>query len=267
MGEIGTDKQLDAKSNEWIKENGTVSKRLAGMRKRMRQAVNAVNVSGEIFSLSREVLKAYDSVKTTIATKAGQVTGVIYGAGKGLVGLGKLVLWEPLDSQGELIEAGMEKLFGARTNIFGNDNQKFMEMAAKDPAGFAKQMALGLGKQIYGVVQNAEKLHVAQQSGEAGHAFDAAFKISEFIGEMFVDPTIVIGGLGKFAKFAKIADKAADALRAGQKALGLSKSLDNLAAAPKGIKVASAEGVAGAGKVFDDVAEGVARWQKWRAGR
>ncbi|MEX2449386.1 MAG: hypothetical protein WD407_00860, partial [Rhodospirillales bacterium] len=149
-----------------------------------------------------------------------------------------------------------ERITGARTNLFGTDNQDFMDAVYKDPGTVGKTMFFGLGKMTYDSAKNLEKLGVAVEAGEAGHAFDASEGVSEFVAEIFVDPTLLIGGVGKLAVFLKGADKAADAVRAADKAFDAARAMDDLAAGTtKGVQVASAEKFSDTAKLLDTVPE------------
>ncbi len=218
--------RLDELADQRLKESGVVSSRLPGQNKLVRSIVNGIDVKPEKFSASGAILDAYDSAKVQVATQAGTVYGTAKGVVKGLYGLGKLVLWEPIDMWGETLERNAEMILGWRPNLFGDDNYEFINQGLDDPEKMASDMFFGLGKEVYDFAKNFEKLHDATQARDAGHAFDAASGIGEFLGENVLDPTIVLGGLAKVGKLAKLAklvktvDEVSDVARAAEKALG-----------------------------------------------
>lgn len=224
--------RLDELADQRLKESGVVSGRLPGQNKLVRDVVDGIDVKGEEFSASGAILDAYDSAKIQVATQAGAVYGTVKGVAKGLYGLGKLVLWEPIDMWGETLERNAEDITGWRPNLFGDDNYEFINQGIDDPEKMASDMFFGLGKEVYDFAKNFEKLHEAAQAKDAGHAFDAASGIGEFIGENVLDPTMVLGGLakvGKLAKLVKTVDEVSDVARAADKAVDTSRVLDKAA--------------------------------------
>ncbi|MCW9040081.1 MAG: hypothetical protein OQJ76_06240, partial [Rhodospirillales bacterium] len=231
--EIGDEDAIERRAEQRMTDKNLVGDALTRQNENIRTAVNAVDVKGDDFSVSGAVLEVYDRTTVRLATDAGMTYGVAKGAVKGLVGLGKLVVWEPIDSIGETAEMGMELVFGARTNFFGTDNQDFVDQVIDDPGSMGMNMVLGLGKEIYDTGQAVVRIGEAQEAKSAGHAFEAATKVGEFIGENFVDPTILIGGVGKLGKLAKVAEVAAETARVADKAS------DVLRAAERGAEAAA----------------------------
>lgn len=238
LGPISDEKRLDQLANARLEETGVVRERLGRQNVIASQIVNSIDVKGKEFSVSGAIIDAYDRVKTDVAGKAGMLYGTGKGAVKGIVGLGKLVIWEPIDMVGEEAEMVMEMVTGSRTNLFGTDNQEFVDQVIDDPGEMGKKMFWGLAKEVHTFGKNLEKAGLAAQHNEAGMAFDANAGVGEFLGENILDPTMLLGGLGKFGKLAKVASEGADAAKMATKGLKTASLGDNVAAtAAKGAKV------------------------------
>ena len=149
-----------------------------------------------------------------------------------------MFIWEPIDYFGEKFEASLQRNLGFRPNLFGTDNQEFLEAFEKDPGKMAKAMFFGLGKQIYDFTQNVKGLGQAVTERDAGNALQKSASSAEFIGEFFLDPTILLGGIGKVVTALRAGGKVAAGLKAADKVLGnvpSGKVIDDIANAGKGI--------------------------------
>lgn len=234
---IGTEERLGKAVDARLKQSGVVAGRLEGQTKLAKDLAKAVDVTPEKFNGWRALVDAYDKVAVGTATAVGTGLGVLKGGGKALLGLGKLVIWEPIDTLGERGEQLMGEILpgGFRTNVFGTDNQEFADKLVLDPGGTAWNMLMGMGKQSFDAWQNLKKLKVAAEAGEAGHAFDASLGASTFLAENLLDPTMVLGGLGRGLKGLSYLGKFDDAARA------LAKGIDGV------------DGAAAAAKAADDL--------------
>jgi hypothetical protein len=220
LGEIGNERELSKVVDGRLKQSGVVAGRLKGQTKLANDLADAVNVKGEKFNPLRALVTAYDRVKAGEAAVGGAVVGIVKGTGKAIYGLAKLVIWEPIDTLGERTEHLMEAATGYRTNVFGTDNREFAENLVADPKGVGWNMLMGLGKMSFDAYQDVKKLGVSIEAGEAGHAFDASMGASEFLAETLIDPTIVLGGLGKGLKALTFIGKFDDLARAAAKGAG-----------------------------------------------
>ncbi len=211
--ELTDSDRLDQLAEDRLRVSGTLRGSQERQDAAVRTAVNQVDVTPEEFSVSRMVIDIYDSATTTVATTAGVATGVVVGAAKGIYGFFDLVIWEPIDSIGKFAEGGMEVVTGSRTNIFGTDNQDFVNQASGDLSGTAFDMVIGLGKQVHDFTQDVQHLGEAIEAGDAGHAFDASMRATTFIAENVIDPSLLIGGVGKLGKLGAVANVVGDAAR------------------------------------------------------
>ncbi|MFQ5619971.1 MAG: hypothetical protein ACE5FR_13475, partial [Rhodospirillales bacterium] len=210
LGEIGDEAKLDKAADDMLANSNAVKSRLAGQANSVRQTIDQIDLGGADFDPARAVVDAYDTVSDATgkaATTAGVVAGGVYGFGKGvvtgIVGMGKMFIWEPIDSVGEDIEMlvgePMEAVFGWRTNFYGTDNQEFVQQATEDPGKLMMKMVLGQAKPIYEGVQNIE---TAYAFNDPALGFEGAVPLGQYVGENLVEPEIALGYLG--AKVGKL---------------------------------------------------------------
>ncbi|MFN0044425.1 MAG: hypothetical protein ACKVSF_14575 [Alphaproteobacteria bacterium] len=206
--------QLDRMADARLLQSGVPAARLNGEAAIARDSVGAVSLEDEKKGFWRGAVETYDLSKTSVAVAVGGAYGTVKGAVKGLAGLVKTFIWEPIDSVGEDVEIAMEIVTGARTNVFGTDNQDFVMGVVNDPSKTAKAIFLGLGKEVFDFGQNVKKAGTAVAERDAAAAFDASKGVGEFVGEYLLDPSLAVGAAGKLARVAgKAASVAVDAAR------------------------------------------------------
>ncbi len=236
--EISDEDRLQKRAQAFLDRDDKIDAASKRQDDTIRLSVSRIDLKDPKFSASKAVLDHFDSKTTEWAINIGGAYGLIKGGIKGLVGLVKLFIWEPIDYFGEKFEASLQRNLGFRPNLFGTDNQEFLEAFEKDPAKMAKAMFFGLGKQIYDFTRNVKGLGQAVTERDAGNALKKSVSSAEFIGEFFLDPTILLGGIGKVVTALRAGGKVAAGLKAADKVLGnvpSGKVLDDIADAGKNI--------------------------------
>lgn len=217
--EITDEDELQKRAQAYLEKNGDIANKLTKQSALINKAVRTIDLKDPNFSASKAVLKFFDGQSTDWAVRIGSTYGLIKGAVKGLAGFLKLFIWEPIDMYGEDFERRMQAGFGFRTNFFGTDNQDFLKAFGEDPGKMSKALFFGLGKQIHDFVQNTKRLGKAVQDSDAESAFTSSTASAEFIGEFFIDPTILLGGVSKVVTVLRAGGKGAAALKAADKVL------------------------------------------------
>ncbi|MGE0667793.1 MAG: hypothetical protein AB7O49_14660 [Sphingomonadales bacterium] len=210
--EIGMESSLDARVDQYLQANpGPLQQAINANTATIRTGINALDFRPERFNVWRSAINAYDAV--TGAASAAAVTGaaavgLVYGVGKGAIGglidLGELIIIEPFDLAGEIYERQM----GIEDGFFGKESLNTLSaLTSQMPLETLVQITLHYGKKVYTGMQT---LQSAYQTGSIVQGFQGGVPFGEFIGEIYVDPTVVIGGVGKIGKVLGVIGKVDD---------------------------------------------------------
>lgn len=234
LGSISFEDDLVEAANAYLLKKGGIAKQRAAQAARIREAVFGLDIKGPAFSASEAVSKSFSRFTTDRAAEAGSGLGLLIGTAKGVAGFLKVFVWEPIDLWGEQKEKDMLWM-GFRFNFFGSENHEFLEAFGKDPGKMVKKLFFGLGKKAYTFSQDVQKLGKAKQESDAAAAFKSSFKASEFVGEIFVDPTLLVFGVAKVVGVVRAGGEAAAGLRAADKLLDTAPSARAVEEAAKAV--------------------------------
>ncbi|MGE0668798.1 MAG: hypothetical protein AB7O49_19760 [Sphingomonadales bacterium] len=249
LGEIAFEEDLDARVNQFIKDNpGPRAQAIDSQTAAVRAGVDALDLGQEQVSvtqsIARSVVGAYDTVTGTVSDTAVSISagaGFVYGTGKGIVNgaIGLLDLANGLqDFALETVETGLT----GQSALFGTESlDAARSLSGQSPVDLAVKLAVGLGEKVS---TGLDQVAMARETGSLSDAFVGASKPGEVVGEIFIDPIAAVGTVGKLATIvrglgavddvARVGGIASDVARAGDlasDAARLAGKVDNVAGA------------------------------------